>query len=80
MSTDEPDGLKRVTLDVTVRVVGCPTCGGVVPLTVRPDVSEPWGLLIRCQLCGERIEWGHVVDVVDAISDIRVINGRTETT
>lgn len=74
MSTDEP---KRVTLEVTVRVVGCPTCGGVAPLTVRVDVREPWGLLILCQLCGERIEWGHVVDVVDATSDITVINGET---
>lgn len=74
MSADE---LKRVTLEVTVRVVGCPTCGGVAPLTVRADVSEPWGLLILCQLCGERIEWGHVVDVVDVTSDITVINGET---
>lgn len=74
MSADE---LKRVTLEVTVRVVGCPTCGGVAPLTVRADVREPWGLLILCQLCGERIEWGHVVDVVDVTSDITVINGET---
>lgn len=74
MSAGEP---KRVTLEVTVRVVGCPTCGGVAPLTVRVDVREPWGLLILCQLCGERIEWGHVVDVVDATSDITVINGET---
>lgn len=77
MSVDEPDGLKRVTLDITVRVVGCPSCGGVAPLTVRMDVSDPSGFVVRCQLCGERIEWGHIVD---ATSDITAINGRTDTT
>lgn len=74
MSADEPDGFKRVTLDLTVRVVGCPTCGGVAPLTAGMDIAEPTEVLILCQLCGKRIEWGHVVD---ATSDITVINGET---
>lgn len=64
MTAAEPDGLKRVTFDVTVRLVACPTCGGASPLTASMDVSEPWGVLILCQLCDKRIEWGHVVSVV----------------
>lgn len=57
--------LKRVTLEVTVRMVGCSSCGGVAPLTATVDVREPWGMLVLCQLCGERIEWGHIVEVVE---------------
>lgn len=78
MSAGAPDELKRITVEVTVRMVGCPSCGGVAPLTATADAGEPWGVLVVCQLCGERIEWGHIVDVVDwATSDITVINGET---
>lgn len=73
VSAGEPDGLKRVTVDVTFTIITCARCasrGRIDPLTTRSETTRPCtcgcdGFLMLCQVCGEPIGWGSMAGTID---------------
>lgn len=73
VSADEPDDLKRVTVDVTFSVIMCADCGKrdrIDPSKIRMTSTELCGCgcegwLFLCQVCGKRIGWGSTAGTID---------------